>query len=164
MASCTCLWQKAIKLFKNQFRVKSVITNANQHSWKQRNCLLEQSGLVVAMYDFIDSHTLICEYVCYKPHMGFWFDSYNLKFKNPICLKMNPEANMFKDAWSYANIIPRWRHTMIFLCQNKDNYPGKGGYIFSCVMLIFIVERWHILSINKSTQTKRRISQRQEFI
>lgn len=40
------------------------------------------------MYDFIDDYTLICEHVCYKPHMGFWFDSDNLKLQ---------ESNMFKD-------------------------------------------------------------------
>ena len=115
MASCTCLWQKPIKLFKNQFRIKSVITNANQHSRKQRNCLLEQSGLVGAMYDF---NLFLRKFVISL----IWVSDSTVtiwSYKNPTCLKINPESNTFKDAWSYANIIPRWTHTMIFLCQIK---------------------------------------------
>lgn len=39
-------------------------------------------------------------------------------------------------------------HHDLFM-SNKDNYPGKRGYIFSCVILIFIVLRWHFLLITK---------------
>lgn len=70
--------------------------------------------------------------------MGFWFDSDNSKLQ---------ESDIFKDESRVQNVKMhdltqtsyQDEHTPWFFMLNKDNYPGKGGYIFSCVILIFIV-------------------------